>query len=222
MKNPTILVLSGFLLLSIAFGGCTNTQTSTDYSGLTQNETKILSIQDEVTAEINKLKDELQKADLNYDQIRFLAAETTSFIKEKVDQLEGLTENIKTNRLVTDTEKLLETAKRLADKVKETASELQVLEREIGQLADDAKAEAEEKINQAKKMLSGYTSRLENMKTKFAELREFLLSSPDSEDAQTEEAATTSEGEATIPTDDETPTSTEDEAPITNNTEPTS
>lgn len=188
----TIAIFS--LSLTLMIVGCTNNGSTTDYSNLNQEEKQLLSIQDETTAKIEQLNSELQKENPDYDQIRFLAIETSKFINEKMDEVEKLTDDIKNSKIVEETEKILQSAQLLVNKIKELASSLQSLQHDISQLANDARAEIEQKIQETQTLLEGYKKRLAGMKEKFNKLRENLFNS--SSDDQPTEETTESEMQA--------------------------
>jgi len=207
MRNSLTLVIIGTFLLSF-LAGCTAPAINNEYAGLDKNETKLLSIQDETTSQITKLTDELQKTDLDFDQIRFLASETSKFIKDKVDQVEELAESVKNAKLINDTVYALESAERLVKKVKEIASELQLMNRDAQSMAEEAKKVAAQEIEQLQKSLDGYKLRLEGYKDKFNNLREDLLN-PDNELTEdTNETNADPTNSETSDSEEETPEST--------------
>ncbi len=196
MKRLLLLAIFS-LSLTLITVGCTNNGSTTDYSNLNQEEKQLLSIQDETTAKIEQLNNELKKENPDYDQIRFLAVEASRYINEKMDEVEKLTNDIKNSKIVQDTEKVLQSAKLLINKVKELASSLQGFRHDISQLADDAKAEIEQKIKETQTLLEGYKSRLAGMKDKFNELRDQLLDSSSKNSTPAEETKMQAESDET-------------------------
>lgn len=173
-KSLTKLLIgtfTGLLLLS----GCTGQETI-QYTNLTPDEQNLLAIQDETTAQIGKLNSELQKSGLNYEQVNSLASETSKLITEKVEEVKDLADEIQNSTLISDTQRILESAKRLTDKVNELASNLQTLEQDIARLTDEAQTQMQQKIDETRTMLEGYKSRLANIKDQFVELRASLES----------------------------------------------
>ncbi len=191
MKKLLLLAIFSLSLTLIAIG-CTNNGSSTNYSNLNPKEKNLLSIQDETTAKIEQLNNELQKDSPDYDQIRFLAIEASKYINEKMDKVEELKDDIKNSKIVEETKNVLQSAKLLINKIKELASDLQEFKHDLARLAEDAKSEIEQKIKETQTLLEGYKSRLAGIKDKFNDLRDKLLNSLNNE----EDTQTTMEAES--------------------------
>ena len=170
MKRTLLTAISG-LLLTVFITGCGQTLPEIDYSALNEDEKTLLAIQDEVNAQIGKLNAELQKEPINYDQIRFLAIETSSLITKSVKEAEKLAGKVENEKVISETLRLLNSADMLVGKVKELASTLQVLQRDLANTADDTKTALEEKLTENKKLLNGYALRLESSIARLDELR---------------------------------------------------
>lgn len=170
MKRTLFTAISG-VLLTIFITGCGQTLPEIDYSALNTDEKALLAIQDEVNAQIGKLNTELQKAPLNYDQIRFLATETSSLITKSVKEAERLAGKVENEKIISETSRILNSAEMLVGKVKELASTLQLLQRDLSNATEDAKTALEQKIAENQKLLDGYTLRLESTITRLDKLR---------------------------------------------------
>lgn len=170
-----------------------------DLSGVDPNEKTLLSLQDEVIAQVEKLNAELKNNPPNYDTIVTLADESSEMIEKSIAQVEDLAKELGNSRIVTDTKKVLTSAQMLAGKVKELARDLKQLKTDLEQLAGDAKAEIEAKINEAGKLLDGYKLRLADIKDRFDELRLLIFGEGmTAEQSAAEAAAASKRAEATI------------------------
>lgn len=170
MKRTLFTAVSA-VLLTIFITGCGQTLPEIDYSALNTDEKALLSIQDEVNAQIGKLNAELQKDPLNYDQIRFLATETSSLITKSAKEAERLAGKVENEKIISETTRILSSADSLVGKVKELSATLQKLQRELANATEDAKAALEQKLAENQKLLDGYTLRLESTIARLGELR---------------------------------------------------
>ncbi len=170
MKRTLFTAISG-LLLTLFVAGCGQTLPEIDYTALNADEKSLLAIQDEVNVQIGKLNAELQKEPLDYDQIRFLATETSSLIEKSVKEAERLAGKVENEKIISETSRILNSAEMLVGKVKELAATLQLLQRDLANAADDAKTALEQKLAENQKLLDGYTLRLESTIARLNELR---------------------------------------------------
>lgn len=179
MKN-TLFTAVSILLISLFVTGCAQEAPQIDYSSLNEDEKTLLSLQDEVNAQIGKLNTELTKSAPDYDQIRFLATETSRIIIQNSSRVETLSGKLENEQIVQETTKVLASSEKLVSKVRELASTLQILQRDLQNAQPDEKPGLEEKIADNKKLLDGYTMRLESAVIRLGELRLFFTEAGES------------------------------------------